>query len=94
MGYSTPEKNDMFKEGAKEKEKLQEKRRARSKRWRKREVEVGKEVKEWDSEPVLGLVINPWGVIGKLFHSQNGVWKAWSSKSAYAASHKGLAGEP
>ena len=32
MGYSTPEKNDMLKEGAKEKEKLQEKRRARSKR--------------------------------------------------------------
>ena len=30
MGYLTPEKNDMLKEGAKEK--LQEKRRARSKR--------------------------------------------------------------
>ena len=32
MGYSIPEKNEMFKEGSKEKEKLQEKRKARSKR--------------------------------------------------------------
>ena len=49
----------MFKEGAKAKEKLQEERRTSSKRWRKREAEEGKGMKEWDSEPGLGLVINP-----------------------------------